>query len=77
MKTLELKSNIHKIVEEIQSEQLLQSLYDFLRTWELSKPGELWNSLTNEQKQEVLLSYDESEDEANLINRESIFRRSK
>jgi len=41
MKTLELKSNIHKIVEEIQSEQLLQSLYDFLRTWESSKPGEL------------------------------------
>ena len=77
MGTIDLRSNIHKIVDRIQSEQLLQTLYDFLKVRETNKPGRLWDSLTEEQKQEVLLAYDESEDENNLIDREKIFRRTK
>lgn len=67
MGTVDLKTNIHKIVDGIQSEQLLQTLYDFLITREKNKPGLIWNTLTEEQKQEVLLSYEESENDSNLI----------
>lgn len=74
MSTIELKSNIHKIVETIQSEQLLQTLYDFLKSKEKSPPGKLWESLTEHQKNEVLLAYDESEDENNLIDSDEIFK---
>lgn len=77
MKTVDLKSNIHKIVDEIQSEQLLQTLYDFLKVREATNHGRLWDKLTEEQKQEVLLAYDESEDENNLIDREKVFMRTK
>jgi len=77
MGTIELKSNIHKIVDGIQNEQLLETIYDFLKVRETDKPGRLWDSLTKEQKQEVLLAYDESEDENNLIDREKVFRRTK
>ena len=77
MGTIDLKSNIHKIVDGIQSEQLLQTLYDFLKVRETNKPGRLWDTLTEKQKQEVLLAYDESEDENNLIDREKVFRRTK
>ncbi|MEK6783457.1 MAG: hypothetical protein AABY93_17270 [Bacteroidota bacterium] len=74
MGTIELKSNIHKIVDGIQSEQLLLAIYDFLKSREKSKPGRLWDTLTEEQKQEVLLAYDESEDENNLLDRNKVFK---
>ena len=77
MSAIELKSNIHKIIDGIQNEQLLQTLYDFLKVREISSPGRLWSSLTDEQKREVLLAYEESEDEANLIDSEKVFKRDK
>jgi len=74
MGTLELKLNIHRIVDEIQNEELLKAVYDFLRVSENAVPGRLWSTLTEEQKQEVFLAYDESEDENNLIEREKVFQ---
>lgn len=73
MGTIELKSNIHQIVDEIQSEQLLKTIYDFLKIRENSQSSGVWNILTQEQKQEVLLAYEEAEDENNLIDRKKIF----
>jgi hypothetical protein len=75
MGAIELKSNIHKIVDGIQNEQLLQTLYDFLKLRESAKNGEVWNTLTEQQKQEVLISFNESEDDNNLIEREKIFKK--
>ncbi len=77
MATVELKSNIHRIVDEIQNEQLLRTLYDFLKVKTTSKSGQLWDALTKEERQEILLAYEESEDEANLIDREEVFKRPK
>lgn len=72
MTTLSLKTNIHKIVDKIENEQLLQTIYDFLKSKESSSSGNLWNSLTDEQKAEVLLAYDESEDDSKLTHRSKI-----
>ena len=69
MGTIELKSNIHKIVDGIQNEHLLRVIYDFLKLKESEKAGGFWNTLTEKQKQEVLLAYEESEDDDNLIAR--------
>ncbi|KOF03622.1 hypothetical protein MB14_16355 [Roseivirga ehrenbergii] len=77
MGTIELKSNIHKIVDGIQNEHLLRVIYDFLKLKESEKSGGFWDSLTEEQKQEVLLAYDESEDDDNLIEREKVFKSKK
>ncbi len=77
MGTLELKSNIHKIVDRIQSEQLLRTIYDFLKVRETSKSGNIWDSLTEQQKQEVLMAFDESENENNLIDSEKLLKRGK
>ncbi len=77
MGTLELKSNIHKIVDRIQSEQLLRTIYDFLKVRETSKSGNIWNSLTEQQKEEVLMAFDESENENNLIDSEKLLKRGK
>lgn len=77
MKATKLKSNIHQIVDRIQSEQLLETIYDFLKTRETTKPGEIWNSLTDEQKKEVLFSFEESEDEKNLVDFDEVIKRKK
>lgn len=74
MGTAELKLNLHKIIDQIQSEQVLRTLYDFLKVRE-GKEGELWDSLTEEQKEEVLLAYDESEEKNNLMERDKIFKK--
>lgn len=73
MGTSELKASIHKIVDEIKDEQLLRTIYDFLKVREASTPGHMWDSLSQEQKNEVLLAYDESEEEANLVDKDKIF----
>lgn len=77
MGDVELKSSIHKMVDEIQNQQLLQTLYDFLKVRKTAKPGQLWDSLTEQQKQQVLLAYEESENESNLIDRDEVFKTSK
>jgi len=77
MRTIELKSNLHKINDCIQSEQLLQTIYDFLKVRETTQPGKLWDSLSDHQKNEVLLAYDESEDDRNLLERKKVFGKSK
>jgi hypothetical protein len=74
MGTIELKSNIHKIVDSIQSEQLLNTLYDFLKSRD-TQPGQLWEALTPEQKNEVLVAYEESEDDRNLIDSKDLFKK--
>ena len=77
MSTIELKEGIHKIVDGIGNPQFLQTLYDFLKTKVESEPGQMWDTLNDTQKQEVLSAYDESEDEANLVEREKIFGKTK
>lgn len=73
MSTTELKSNIHKIIDGIESEPLLQTLYDFLKNREFGEGSQFWGQLTEEQKQEVLLAFDESEDEQNLVSKVEVF----
>ncbi|GMQ27013.1 hypothetical protein Aoki45_36960 [Algoriphagus sp. oki45] len=72
MGALQLKSDLQKIIERIDNEQLLQTVYDFLKQRENSKEGEFWKSLTKEQKKEIYLSYEESEDDENLIAWENL-----
>jgi uncharacterized radical SAM superfamily Fe-S cluster-containing enzyme len=70
--TIELKSDLHKILDRIENEQLLRTIYDFLKQRENATEGQIWKTLTEEQKKEVYLSYDESQEDENLIDWETI-----
>ena len=74
MGSVELKTNIHKIVDGIQNEQLLKTIYDFLKVRESSKSGKLWSSLSEDEKKEVLDAFEESEDDKNLIYRKKVIK---
>ena len=72
MTAIDLKSSLHKIVDKIDNEELLRTIYDFLKLRENSQEGRIWKTLTDEQKKEVFQSYEESEDEKNLISWEEV-----
>jgi hypothetical protein len=74
MSTVELKSNLHKIVDRIEDERLLRAIYSFLEKRENSEEGQMWAQLTDEQKNEVLQAYDESDDQANLIDDNDVWK---
>lgn len=77
MSSAELKLNLHKIVDRIEDERLLRAIYSFLNERENSEEGRIWNSLTEEQKKEVLQAYEESEDDPNLIDDEDVWKKLK
>ncbi|MEJ1242317.1 hypothetical protein WBG78_29480 [Chryseolinea sp. T2] len=71
MSTAELKSTLHRILEEIEDERLLRAIHAFLEE-RVNQPGRIWEKLTDEQREEVLLAYEESENEENLIDWEEV-----
>ena len=74
MGAIELKSNLHKIVDQIEDERLLRAIYSFLKERENSQDGQLWNALTKEQKKEVLQAYEESENDSNLVEDKDVWK---
>jgi hypothetical protein len=72
MGAAELKSDLHKIVDNIKDEQLLRTIYDFLKQGEDAGEGEIWQTLTEEQKREVYASFEESQDDKKLLAWEDV-----
>jgi hypothetical protein len=82
IKTLSLNNLDYLSITDIAKQKNPVEPKDVVKNWMrlkvqelLSKEGKLWASLTDEQRQEVLLSYEESEDEKTLINSEKVFGR--
>lgn len=72
MGTIELKSDLLKILNRIKDEQLLRTVYEFLKEGENTEQGRIWKTLTEDQKKEVYSSYEESQDDKNLIDWEDV-----
>ncbi|MEQ6168847.1 MULTISPECIES: hypothetical protein [unclassified Ekhidna] len=77
MSTVELKSNLHQLIDDIQNTKLLESLHDLLSERKNAKAGTLWNSLTESQRKEVLDACEESESPENLTVHSEILRKYK
>jgi len=67
-----VKEKLHKIIDEIKDEKKLEGFYRLISSLEKLQIGKLYDSLTDEQKNELNLSYDESFDEKNLLNHEEV-----
>jgi hypothetical protein len=72
-----LKDSVHQLVEEIDNEQLLETLRDFLSLRKKTLPGKLWKELPEDKKQEILLTLEDSADESTLMSREDFLKRKK
>ena len=75
MNTLELKKDFHDLIDSIDNVNLLSNFYDLIKKRLSSKEGQLWNRLTEKEREELLLAFEESEKPENLISHEELKKR--
>jgi uncharacterized protein with von Willebrand factor type A (vWA) domain len=69
MTTIELKSNFHNLIDNINDENILSKFYDLLSRAKETKEGLLWNRLSQKEKDELMLIEKESLNSENLISK--------
>lgn len=72
MSISELKNNFHNLIDDVNDVELLKNYFEGLT---LSLNDRLQNELSEEGKKEILLAYEESEDETNLIDNEVVMEK--
>ncbi len=70
-----LKEDLHKLINTTKDEKLLEEIFMILSSRNDYAEGELWNSLSAEQKQEVLASNSEISDDSAWVMNEEIKRK--
>lgn len=66
------KNKVHQLINTIDDEMELDFLVNAFQKYENQKHGNIWNRLTEEQKQGVIEADIESENEDNLIDFEDL-----
>lgn len=69
---MKTKDQIHELIETIDDEEVLNAYLLLIKTLNNNKTGSLWSSLTLEEEQDLLVSYDESFDKKNLTSHEDV-----
>ena len=67
-KSIRIKDNLHSLIDKIDNDDLLEIVYKILNSRNIGAEGALIRSLSQEQNKELYESYDESQDESNLID---------
>ena len=75
MNAIALKKSFHLLIDSIENENLLLTFYELMKTRSSSKEGHLWKSLTQKERDEMLLSFEESEISDNLISHDEMVKK--
>jgi hypothetical protein len=67
MNTFELKTNLHRLIDKINNDNLLYRFYNLLDKTIDSKEGQLWSKLSSEEQEELVMIEKATHDPANLI----------
>ena len=71
-KTLKIKNGLHAMIDKIENEELLEFVYQLLDSRSSEKEGALLNRLSVQEKQELYEAYEDSQDNANLLDFDEI-----
>ena len=69
---MKTKEEFHKLIDTIEDEQVLKGYYELIQKLNNQESGKLWEGLTEEQKNELIISYEESNDPENLISHDHV-----
>lgn len=72
MNTTEIKSNLHQLIESIDDNVVLTKFYDLILTAKNNTGGSLWNTLSQEERDELLLFDMEADNPDNLVSHEEV-----
>jgi hypothetical protein len=78
MSTIEIKTNLHKLIDSIDDETQLTKAYQLIETISTAnEEGTLWSKLSKQEQNELLEIEKESHDPENLIEHEEVMKRHK
>lgn len=63
-----IRENLHKIINRVENDELLEIVYQILESNKLYSEGSLIKTLKAEEKEELYQSYHESMNDSNLTN---------
>lgn len=66
------KEEFHKLIDEIEDENLLKAYLGLIQRLNLNETGKLWDDLSSLEREELMLSYKESLDSINLISHQEV-----
>ena len=69
---MKTKEAFHKLIDEINDENTLKAYYEMISELNKQQNEILYKTLTDEEKQELMTSYEESFNSKNLINHEDV-----
>jgi ferritin-like protein len=72
MNALELKKDLHNLIDSTDNESLLSDFYALMKRRISGKEGKLWKRLSKEEQEELNLAFKESEKPENLISHEEM-----
>ncbi len=72
MNTIELKSNFHKLIDNINNDKVLSSFYEMMSRINDHNEGSLWARLSIIERQELIDLDEETKNENNLISHTKI-----
>ena len=75
MTATDLKTKLHKLIDQSKNQDLLSTIHDVLEIRKDSKPGEMWKSLTKDEKKELLEAEKESRIPSNLVTHEEVMKK--
>ena len=77
MTTIELKTNFHNLIDNLNNDSVLSKFYDLLSKVKESKEGALWTRLSKDEQEELLLIEKESHDPKTLISHADMIKKHK
>lgn len=72
MTSTELRNNFHNLIDSINDEDILKSFYDIIKSRTKMKDGELWSRLSKKEQEELLHTFEESDNPDSLIDQEKM-----
>jgi hypothetical protein len=72
MNTLEIKTNFHHLIDQLNNEELLIKFYRIMEQASTTADGQLWNRLTSDEQMELLKIEREAQSDLDLISSEQM-----
>jgi hypothetical protein len=69
---MKVKEKFHELIDTINDEEMLKAYYNLIAQLNIQESGELYRQLTDVQKDELNLAYNESFVSSNLISHKEV-----
>ncbi len=69
---MKIKDDFHSLIEKIEDEEVLKGYFELIQRLNNSQTGKLWDSLSPAERDELIVSYEESFTPDNLVSHDEV-----